>query len=58
MRIGGQSAAERRSVRQADRKPLVSDLRNWLDVQITRLAARSPTAEAIRYALNHWSGLV
>jgi hypothetical protein len=45
-------------VRQADRKPLVSDLRNWLDVQITRLAARSPTAEAIRYALNHWSGLV
>ena len=56
-RIRGQSAAERLAVRQVESKPLISDLRDWLDVQITRLPARSPTAEAIRYALNHWTGL-
>lgn len=57
-RIRGQSAAERLAVRQVESKPLVSDLRDWLDAQITRLPARSPTAEAIRYALNHWTGLI
>ena len=56
-RIRGQSAAERLAMRQVESKPLISDLRDWLDVQITRLPARSPTAEAIRYALNHWTGL-
>jgi transposase len=30
----------------------------WFEAQITTLAARGPTAEAIRYALNHWNGLV
>ena len=29
----------------------------WFEAQITKLPARSPTAEAIRYALNHWDGL-
>jgi transposase len=56
-RIRGNSAAERLAVRQAESKPLVADLRVWFEVQIAKLPARGPTAEAIRYALNHWDGL-
>jgi transposase len=55
--IRGTSADERRTVRQAESKPLVADLRIWFEAQIAKLPARGPTAEAIRYALNHWDGL-
>jgi transposase len=55
--IRGKSAEHRRTVRQADSRPLVRDLHAWFDTQIARLPGRSPTAEAIRYALNHWDGL-
>jgi transposase len=44
-------------LRKAESKPLVADLRVWFEAQITKLPARGPTAEAIRYALNHWDGL-
>jgi hypothetical protein len=43
-------------VRQIESKPLVADLRIWFEAQMEKLPARSPTAEAIRYALNHWVG--
>jgi transposase len=56
-RIRGNSAAERLAVRQAESKPLVADLRVWFEVQIAKLPARGPTAEAIGYALRHWDGL-
>jgi transposase len=56
-RIRGNSAAGRLAVRQAESKPLVADLRVWFEVQIAKLPARGPMAEAIRYALNHWDGL-
>jgi len=56
-RIRGSSAAERLAVRQVESKPLVADLHVWFEVQIAKLPARGPTAEAIRYALNHWEGL-
>jgi transposase len=56
-RIRGNSAAERLAVRQAESKPLVADLRVWFEAQIAKLPARSPTAEAIGYALRHWDGL-
>jgi transposase len=45
------------TVRQAESKPLVTELRTWFDAQIAKLPARGPTADAIRYALNHWDGL-
>jgi transposase len=56
-RIRGKSAADRLVVRQAESKPLVTDLRTWFEAQLAKLPARGPLAEAIRYALNHWDGL-
>ena len=56
-RVRGKSAAARRVLRQAESKPLVAELRVWFEAQIKKLPARGPTAEAIRYALNHWDGL-
>jgi hypothetical protein len=56
-RVRGKSAADRLSLRQIESKPLVADLRVWFEAQIAKLPARGPTAEAIRYALNHWDGL-
>jgi hypothetical protein len=43
------SLKQRLAVRQIDSAPLLSDLRNWFET--ARLPGRSPTAEAISYAL-------
>ena len=55
--IRGQSADERRAVRQERSKPLVLELRTWLEQQLARVSGKSLIADAIRYALNHWDGL-
>jgi transposase len=55
--IRGKDARYRLAARQAESKPLVAELQTWFETQIAKLPARGPTAEAIRYALNHWSGL-
>ena len=55
--IRGTTAEHRLSERQIQSRPLISDLHTWFEVQIAKLPARGPTAEAIRYALNHWHGL-
>ena len=56
-RIRGRSAAERGEVRQADSKPLVAELKAWIQAQLARASAKSAIATAIRYGLNHWEGL-
>ena len=56
--IRGQAPAQRRAVRQAQSRPLVTELRTWFEQQLAKLPGRGPTAGAIRYALNHWDGLV
>ena len=55
--IRGSSAAERQAVRQAASKPLVAELKTWLQAQLTRASAKSAIAGAIRYGFNHWDGL-
>jgi hypothetical protein len=45
------------SVRQARAKPLLDDLRSWLEKSLRSLSTKSETAGAIRYALSHWRAL-
>jgi transposase len=51
-------AANRQAVRQQHSRPLVEAMQTWLTEQIKRISGRSTLAQAIRYALNHWDGLV
>jgi transposase len=55
--IRGHSADERQAVRQAQSKPLVAELKTWLQAQLARASAKSAIAMAIRYGFNHWDGL-
>ncbi|MDO9714747.1 IS66 family transposase, partial [Paracraurococcus lichenis] len=55
--IRGKPPDLRRTIRQARSRPLVEDLFAWLEQQLGRLSGGSPTAQAIRYALNHRDGL-
>ena len=57
-RVRGEPPDVRLAARQAESRPLVEDLRIWFEMQLAKLPARGTTAEAIRYALNHWDGLV
>src|SRR5918997_3780070 len=55
--VRGKPPDMRRATRRARSRPLVTDLFAWLEQQLARLPGSSPTAEAIRYALNHRDGL-
>jgi transposase len=56
--VRGRPAEERRTVRQERSKPIVEALHVWLTAQLGRVSGKSGLAEAIRYALRHWQGLV
>ena len=56
--IRGKRPEVRQAIRQSRSRPLVEDLFAWLEQQLARLPGGSPTAGAIRYALNHRDGLV
>jgi transposase len=56
--IRGQTADERRTVRQERSRPLVEAMHAWLTETLGRILEQSTLAKAIRYALNHWSGLI
>jgi hypothetical protein len=55
--IRGKPAELRREIRQARARPLVEQLRNWMEKMLRTLSAKSETAGAIRYALSHWRAL-
>jgi transposase len=56
--ISGQSADHRQRERQQRSRPVVEALQVWLREQLGRLSGRSKLAQAIRYTLNHWEGLI
>ena len=56
--IRGRTPDERRAVRQAKAKPILDALHPWLQDQLERISSGSKIAEAIRYTLNHWDGLL
>jgi transposase len=56
--IRGQTAEQRQQVRQQRSRPVVEAMHAWLIELLGQLSGRSSLAQAIRYALNHWDGLV
>ena len=48
----------RRAVRQERSRPIVAELEPWLREKLALLSRKSKLAQAIRYALSHWDGLV
>src|SRR4051794_33007283 len=56
--VRGRPAEDRRATRQERSKPIVEALNGWLTAQLGRVSGKSTLAEAIRYALRHWQGLV
>jgi hypothetical protein len=55
--IRGQTAEQRREIRQARAKPLLDQFHRWLEEKLTTLSAKSDTAAAIRCALSRWRAL-
>lgn len=55
--IRGRTPDERRAVRQARSRPLLDDLKAWLEQTLKTLSQKSATAKAIRYSLSRWEAL-
>jgi transposase len=55
--IRGSTAEIRQATRQARAKPLLDELRIWLEATLGKLSRKSDTAGAIRYALSRWRAL-
>ena len=45
-------------MRQAETKPLVESLKAWVEAQLAAVSQKSTIAEAIRYGLKRWQGLI
>jgi transposase len=56
--VRGRPAEDRRAARQERSKSIVEALHAWLTAQLGQVSGKSNLAEAIRYALRHWQGLV
>lgn len=56
--IRGQPPDVRQAVRQGRSRPLVEDLRLWLQDHLPRVPGWSDVAKAMRYVLRHWDGLI
>jgi len=55
--IRGLRPDERRAVRQEKSRPIIDDLKPWLEAMLGLISRKSKLAEAIRYALSRWEGL-
>ena len=55
--IRGNSADERRTVRQKKSRQILNDFEPWLRAKLALISQKTKLAEAIRYALSRWDGL-
>ena len=55
--VRGRSPEQRRAARQEKSRPVVDELRRFLDAKLAQVSRKSNLAEAIRYALTRWEGL-
>ncbi|MBV8072674.1 MAG: IS66 family transposase [Acidobacteriaceae bacterium] len=55
--IRGNPADLRLSIRQSRARPLLDELRRWMEKALRNLSSKSETAGAIRYALSRWRAL-
>lgn len=55
--ISGESAERRAQVRQEQARPLLAELKPYLQEQRRRLSAKTNLAKAINYALGRWEDL-
>lgn len=51
------SAEERRTLRQQHARPLLADLKSWIDETLSTLPQKQKLAEAMRYSLSRWAAL-
>ena len=55
--IRGLAPEQRRTLRHDQSRPLVDELRAWLETMLAKVPGGARIAQAIRYALKHWAGL-
>lgn len=55
--IRGKPPEERRRQRRLRTKPLLTELREWFELTLTQVSAKSPMAGAIGYAISNWRAL-
>lgn len=55
--IRGRPPDERMRVRQTQTRPVLDDLKIWLNATLAQLSAKSPMALAIGYSLSNWTAL-
>jgi len=48
---------ERYAVRQSRSKPIIEELKGWLDTQVVRITPKSALGKAIQYSLGQWKKL-
>jgi hypothetical protein len=53
-----QADALRLKMRQEQTRPKIHELKTWLAAQLSLVLPKSPIAQAINYARNHWEALV
>jgi transposase len=56
--IRGQPPEARQAARQERSKPVVDAMKAWFEATLPTVSGASKIAEAIRYGLNHWTGLL
>ena len=56
--IRGRSAQERQTIRQARTRPILEAMKAWLEAKLRVVSGKSTVADAIRYALSRWEGLI